>query len=190
MTDLEKLRHACNAWQAQHDHAARTARDAGDALGDVGQRLADARSAQELLQHLAQQVERQAHQKLASVVTRCLQAVFDQSYGFRVDFVRARGKTEARLVLTKEGLELTDPANEAGGGVLDVASFALRLSCLMLRKPRPRPLLVLDEPLKWLDRGRRPAVAELIERLAEELSVQFVIVTHDPEFELGTVVRL
>lgn len=154
----------------------------------------NAAEAQEIIQQVAQAVQQEAHDKIASVVTDCLEAVFDDTYEFEIRFERKRGKTEATLMFVRGSLELTDPINEAGGGVIDVAAFALRLACLVLQKPRRRRLLVLDEPFSRI-RGaeNRQRMRQLIESLADDFGVQFVInIDGDvfPEFLLGTVVRI
>ena len=48
--------------------------------------------------------------------------------------------------------------------------------------------VVLDEPFRFVSREYRPAIAELVKELSEELNVQFVLVTHSSEFEIGKVV--
>ncbi len=83
-----------------------------------------------------------------------------------------------------------DPTASVGGGVVDVASFALRLACLLLASPKRRRLLCLDEPFKHLSENYRPAVRELIEVLAREMDVQFIIVTHSNELKIGKVIEL
>jgi hypothetical protein len=61
---------------------------------------------------------------------------------------------------------------------------------LCLRRPASRRLLVLDEPWKHLSENYRPAARKLIEMLSEQMQVQFLIVTHSKEFEIGKVVRI
>jgi len=150
--------------------------------------------AQGIIQSIAQTIQQQAHRQIAEVVTRCLNAVFDDPYEFEIKFERKRGKTEAKLVFVRDGLELDDPLNEAGGGPIDVAALALRLACVLLAKPPRRRMLVLDEPFKNIrGRGNRHRVRLMLTRLAEELGVQFVAcVDADsyPEFALGKVVEL
>jgi DNA repair exonuclease SbcCD ATPase subunit len=140
-------------------------------------------------QQLAQEVERQAHAQIATIVSRALQAVFDEPYEFKVQFQSKRGRTEASLTFVRNGQEI-DPMTSSGGGVVDVAAFALRLSCLLLARPRLQKLMVLDEPWKFLSNEYRPRLRELVERLSKELGVQFIIVTHDPVFEMGAIVRI
>ncbi len=60
----------------------------------------------------------------------------------------------------------------------------------MLAKPPLRKLLVLDEPFRHLSAGYRPAARVLIEKLASETGIQFVVVTHDDEFRIGNVVEI
>src|SRR6185503_13063551 len=86
--------------------------------------LTRTQDAQEILQLLAQAVQQQAHTKISGVVSSCLSAVFDDPYEFRVQFDRKRGRTEASLRFVRGGLEV-DPLTASGGGVVDVAAFAL-----------------------------------------------------------------
>lgn len=146
--------------------------------------------AQGIVQHVAQEVQQQANQRIASVVTRCLESVFEEeAYEFRIDFERKRSKTEARISFVRDSLEV-DPLTASGGGVVDVASFALRLACLLLSKPPLRRLIVLDEPFKHLSVEYRPRIRTLLKVLSEDFDVQFVLVTHLRDLETGAVVHL
>jgi len=149
----------------------------------------DAESARKLLQGVASTVQQKAHGQIASVVSRCLEAVFDDPYEFRVVFAEKRGRTEADMQFVKGG-NLVDPMTASGGGVVDVAAFAARLARLMLSRPARRRLLVLDEPFRFVSRDLRPRVRELMETLSSEMEVQFVLVTHDPQLAVGKVVEL
>lgn len=155
---------------------------------------ANAEEAQQILQNAAIAIQEDAHDKIASVVSRCLEAVFEEPYEFKIMFERKRGRTEASLVFVRGDLTLTDPINESGGGVIDVAAFALRLACLVLERPIRRRLLVLDEPFSKIRGARnRERMRSLIEDLANEFQVQFIInIDADvyPEFTLGNVIEL
>lgn len=153
------------------------------------------RRAQEILQACAERVQAKAHKQIVAVVTRCLRAVFGttgpNAYEFRIDFLRKRGKTEADMYFVKNG-EREDPRDGVPGGVLDVAAFALRVAEVLMQRPPVRRLLILDEPFKFpsLRRNYRERVKDLVTALAEELDFQFIIVTHDPVFEVGKVIDL
>jgi DNA repair exonuclease SbcCD ATPase subunit len=145
-----------------------------------------AMEAQKIVQALAESIQQEAHGRIAGVVSRCLAAVFEDPYEFRIVFEQTRGRTEARLVFVRDGVEV-NPIDSSGGGVVDVAAFALRLSCLMLSRPARRRVVVMDEPFRFVSKAYRPAVAVLLEQLAKELAVQFIIVTHFPELAIGRV---
>ncbi|GAH03868.1 unnamed protein product [marine sediment metagenome] len=50
--------------------------------------------------------------------------------------------------------------------------------------------MILDEPFRFVSKGYRPAVREMMKTLAEEAGCQFILVTHDPELCAGKVVEL
>jgi len=156
---------------------------------ELEDRLFCAEEAQVFLQQAAETFQAEAHKQIATIVSECLEAIFDEPYEFKILFERKRGKTEARLVFLREGLEY-DPMSASGGGVVDVASFALHLSCLMLTQPSKRKLLVLDEPFRFVSAEYRGRIASMLETLAEELGVQFLIVTHMEELKIGKVINL
>lgn len=145
--------------------------------------------AQSYVQGAAEAVQNVAHQKIASVVSRCLQGVFGDDYEFKITFVKKRGRTEAELSFVKGGHEI-DPLLASGGGVVDVASFALRLACLLLIQPAKRRLLVLDESFKWVSADYIPIVRELLLSLSQELRIQFVLVTHIRKLVCGKVITI
>lgn len=176
---------------AEHRHAQRIVREERSALKDVRQQIASVQTAQQLVQEIAEEVQNKAHKQIASVVSRCLEAVFgEDAYEFEIRFSRKRGKTEAQLVFVRDGQVREDPLREVGLGVLDVASVALRLSCLMLSLPRKRRLVCLDEPYKHLSKQYRPAIRDLLLVLAKEMGFQFILSTHSMEIAAGTVVEL
>lgn len=160
---------------------------AANALLD--ERLAAVIEAQGLAQQVAQQVQNLAHAQISQIVTRCLEAVFDNPYRFEIKFERKRGRTEARLIFERGGLEV-DPLTASGGGVVDVAAFALRVACLVLSRPALRRVLILDEPFRFVSADLRGRVRQLLEALTREMSVQIVMVTHDPQLRAGTLVDL
>lgn len=157
-------------------------------LENARQTLATAEEAQALIQEAAQAVQREAHARIASVVTRCLRVVFDREYEFRVDFEQKRGKTEAKLVFNLDGHDVVPTFGSFG--VLDVAALALRVAALLLTRPPVRRLLLLDEPFSHVAAVNRPKVATLLEELAAELGIQMVLVSHDQEFQVGNVVQI
>lgn len=190
MIDLTDLTKKITAKQADWTLARRKAVEEREALEKTTESLAAATEAQELAQQVAQQVQQQAHEQIASVVSQCLETVFDEPYTFRIIFDRKRGRTEARLVFERDGEEF-DPLTASGGGVVDVAAFALRLSCLMLSKPALRKTLVFDEPFRFIHGDTyRDRVRLMVEKLSADLGVQFIIATGIEELKTGTILDL
>lgn len=177
MTTIEQYEHRVDSLLSDY-RAARSSYDTDRAAYiDATERLDAVDEACTIVQHVAAEIQAQAHAAIAAVVSRCLTAVFDQPYTFKIDFERKRGKTEARLYFERDGIEV-DPLTAAGGGVVDVAAFALRLACILMHRPQLRPVMVLDEPMKFVSADYIPRVRELIDGLAREFGTQFIIVSH------------
>lgn len=172
ISHLEKLREREKKWADEVEASAKCSRDA-----------------QEILQLLAQAIQQQAHTRIAQVVSRCLAAVFDDPYEFKIVFERKRGKTEASLRFVRGDLEV-DPLTSAGGGMVDVASFALRLACLILSQPKQSRVIILDEPFKFVSAEFRSDVREMLEQLSADMGVQIIMITHIEELETGKVIEL
>jgi len=120
---------------------------------------------------------------ISSIVTKALKTVFPNPYTFRMDYnVRGGTKSQAIPILERDGEEY-DPLSSCGGGVVDVISFALRVSCLLLTRPSPNRVLILDEPFRFVSRDLQPRVREMLEMLSDELKIQFIIVTHEEEIQ-------
>lgn len=184
------IRRKANELLAEYRHAEQSAADESAALEAASVRVQAAEQAQRILQEIAQTVQQSAHTRIASVVTRCLQAVFgDDAYSLKIDFRQSRGKTEAVLLFCRDGHEI-DPTEASGGGCIDVASLALRISCLILSQPQRRRVLILDEPFRFLSKEHTPKIREMLLTLAKELKVQFVLVTHDVGLQAGTVIEI
>lgn len=161
---------------AKRDLVLRQIKTEKRALRKLRRRTKAVVSAQGILQEIAQTVQQQAHDNIAKVVTRCLEAIFDGEYQFQILFERKRGKTEARLVFLQNG-NMIDPRETGSGGVIDVAAFALRLARLLWARPSLRKFTVLDEPFRFMHSDTLSKIEQLISKLSTDLKVQFVIVT-------------
>jgi len=171
-------------------------RSAGIEVHESKQKLEKAESdytnseeARQIVQLVSQSVQQMVHNRIASLVSRCMETVFDEPYEFRIDFERKRGRTEAKLTFERDGSRV-DPMTASGGGVVDVASFALRLACLMLARPQLRRLIVMDEPFRFLSVDYRQRVKDMMDSLAKEMGIQFVLVTHMDDLRIGKVIEV
>lgn len=153
-------------------------------------RLETAEEARSVLQNLAETIQRESHQQVSSIVTRCLKAVFgEEGYEFSIQFEKKRGKTEATLCFLRNG-EALDPVRDSGGGCLQVAAFALRLACLVLSRPQRRKLLVIDEGFRMVSEEYTPMVREMLKLLAKDYQIQILQISHDSTLIFGKEIRL
>lgn len=189
MNDLVGWREKLNNHIARYRLAKDKYKEEKKILAETKTTLEHLGEAQRIVQHIAQTIQQAAHDRIARIVSRCLEAVFEEPYEFHINFERKRGKTEAELTFLRNG-EKIDPLTASGGGVVDVASFALRLACLVLTQPQKRRLLVLDEPLKHLSQNHAGRVREMLMELSMDLKVQFIMVTHQPKLQVGKVIEL
>ena len=145
--------------------------------------------ATQLLRDLYEQSQERFHKQIQEIVTYCLKEVFgEEAYEFQIKFAQKRNQVEAALVFVREGEEF-NPLQAAGGGILSVACFALRLAVIYLTKRNVRSIMVLDEPFSQLSVEYRDRMAVLMNKLADQFDFQFILITHADEFEIGHIYR-
>lgn len=137
-----------------------------------------------ILQEVAKRTQQQLEYHISEIVTLALASVYEEPYEFTIDFVVRRGKTEADLYFVKNG-EREEPLEASGGGVADIASFALRVAMWNLQNPKSRNTLVLDEPLKFLSRNYQVKASKMIKEISNKLGLQIVMVSHSQELIEG-----
>jgi hypothetical protein len=153
--------------------------------------LSNVKEAQNIAQHISQAIQQQAHNQIAGAVSICLELVFGKGVGFKINFERKRNRTEAVLTILKDGREEIDPLNQDSGGIVEVAAFALRLSCICLSKPNVRKVMILDEPFKSVHSLEyRENVGMMLQQLSEDFGVQIIMVTGIEEYKIGKVIEL
>jgi len=189
MYHLPKIRKQINELRTLRSAAVAAVAKERDELKAAEVRLSNTQQAVQIAQEVAQKLQQHAHEQISHVVTLCLQTIFGEGYGFRIDFRQKRGKTEAHLILLRDGDEIEDPTNEDSGGVLDVAAFALRVSALLLHKPPLRRILFMDEPFKSLSPEYRDAVRMLLDQWSRKFNTQLVMATHMDELKSGKIVE-
>jgi len=157
-------------------------------LMQAKKRLNDILQAQEIAQEAADQIQQQVHERITSIVNKCLQAIFPDPYEFKIKFTPKRGKTEADLIFIRDGRE----RKNVGGGVIDVVAFALRLSSILLSSKPIAPIELLDQPFGNVSKsnGYLERIPEMLLMLTEEFGIQFVQVTHVDELKIGKIINI
>lgn len=149
-------------------------------LAALSQEHGDALDAQTILQESARLTQENIRYRISQLVTLAMESVFKEPYKFHIEFETARGKTSAEIQFLL-GEDAVSPLDAAGGGVCDVAALALQFSLFTLSTGL-RPVMILDEPLKWLKGGDLPVKgAKLLHELSHKLDIQIIMVSHSPE---------
>lgn len=153
-----------------------------------------------LLQQYADFQQKEIIEKVESIVTSGLQAVFrNNTLEFKLYYSETKSGTK------KKSPEITmavfyeyggnsvkgDLRNSFGGGLSVVVSTLLRIVFVMFLPDKIRPILFLDEPLRDLSPsydagndsdGYRLRMAEFLQKLSKDTGIQIVLVTHEPEY--------
>lgn len=134
-----------------------------------------AKKAKVLVQSVAEDTQKRIQYHISNIVSNALSTVFPDPYQFKLNFVKKRGRTEAELRFEKDGYEYV-PVDDSGGGVMDIASFALRLAMWGLEGSSQ--VVLLDEPSKHLSEKYQDRYCDLLRAVQEDLNIQFIIITH------------
>jgi exonuclease SbcC len=136
--------------------------------------------AQIIIQKVAQETQNQFKINVNALVTTALGIVFENdAYEFEIDFVTRRGKTEADIWFIHSNGKKLDPMASSGGGAVDIAAFAARVALWNLSGPKTRPIIVLDEPFRFLSANLQPLASAMVKEISQELGIQIIMVTHN-----------
>jgi ABC-type glutathione transport system ATPase component len=136
-----------------------------------------------IFQEIAREIQETLVFHVTEISNLALSTVFEDSYELSIEFEIARNRSEAQIRLKqgKEGVPI-NPMDSTGGGVVDVLSFGLRVSLWTLQTNPSAPVLIFDEPFKFLSNDHKPLMSQVIKQVAEKLGLQIIAVTHDTEF--------
>jgi len=148
-------------------------------IGKLKTDAANLEKAQAFIQGVARDTQEHLRFHIENIVQLGLDSCFPGKYKFQLIFEIKRGQTEARLVFVNAAGHEVSPMDANGGGVVDVAAFALRIAAWTLGKTDN--LIVLDEPFRFLSRDLRPRAAAIMSELSKRLNLQFIVVTHDAD---------
>lgn len=153
---------------------------------DISQKIADEvdllSKVSALLHKTSEYAREQAKVQVESLVTKCLQYVFETDIEFIIEIDEQRGKSSAEfyVVNTVDDIILkTKPELSRGGGVVDIVSLALRIAFLQTHKPRIQGPLILDEPAKHVSDEYIYNVSEFLKQSSELFDRQMIMVTHN-----------
>ena len=124
----------------------------------------------------------QAKRQIETIVTKCLQYVFETNIEFEIEINELRNKANAEFYVINQIDEITirtKPELSRGGGVVDIVSLALRIAFLQIHKPPIEGPLILDEPAKHVSDDYIYNVGEFLKHTSEMFNRQIIMVTHN-----------
>lgn len=179
MSKVQTLRNRLERQRGKRDQIAATITTVEEQVEQLNQSKRHHEQALEIIRVVGLQTQQQLQVQISDVTSLAMEAVFDDPYSLVVEFVERRKKTECDLWFERDGQRL-DPLSATGGGAVDVAAFALRIASWSMQRPSSRPVIILDEPLRFLDTERQERASSMFKELSERMGLQFLIVTHEP----------
>jgi len=135
-----------------------------------------------LFQKTSEFAREQAKSQIETLVTKCLQYIFESNVEFEIELSELRNKANAEFYVTNITDEFTiktKPELSRGGGVVDIVSLALRIAFLQIHKPPIEGPLILDEPAKHVSEDYIYNVGDFLKETSEMFSRQIIMVTHN-----------
>lgn len=135
-----------------------------------------------LLQRTSEFARNQSKVQIESLVTNCLQYIFENDIEFEIEIEESYGKPNAEFYVIskdKDTIIKTKPEQSRGGGVVDIISLALRIAFLQIHKPPIEGPLILDEPAKHVSEDYIFNVADFLKKTSEMFERQIIMVTHN-----------
>jgi DNA repair exonuclease SbcCD ATPase subunit len=169
--------------------------ESGARITTLAEAIEVADKAKAVLESYAVEQQAELQQSVESLVTRGLQTVFQERIEFKMTFAIVRNQPEVSFAVVSyiddEPIEMDIP-NSFGGGLAVVTAVLLRIIVLryLVAHGTVEPILVLDEPLAALSpnyeeyhaESLRTRMAEFLRVAADELGIQLIVVTHEPDY--------
>ena len=134
----------------------------------------------DFIEQVATQERKQVKDKVETLITSCLQSVYDDSYSVEFNYGVKGSRTSVEIMLVrkcKDGMLIKRDLQGIGGGVADSISLPLKLIVLLNDKEFDK-ILITDEPGKHLDLDRVPKFVKFIKTISEQLDVQIIMSSH------------
>jgi hypothetical protein len=131
-----------------------------------------------LIQEVAQSIQQTLESYISSIVSKALDAIpFDEKFTFGMEFVTRNNQIECDVFFINKDGERVEPMMGSGGGVKDIASFAIKIALWSLTK-KTRPLFIQDEPFKFLHSPiLQDATGQMVREICKKHNIQIIMVT-------------
>jgi DNA repair exonuclease SbcCD ATPase subunit len=178
MSKIQDIRNTLEQRKGKRDQIDKEIQDHEKEIKELGRDLRRHEQAREIIREVGMKTQEQLQYHISDITSLALEAVFNDPYELVAEFVQRRNKTECDLYFVRDD-ERMDPLSASGGGAVDVAAFALRVASWSMERSRSRPVLILDEPLRFLSTDHQEKASVMIKEISQKLGIQFIIVTHE-----------
>lgn len=135
----------------------------------------------EIVRLVGMKTQEQLQYHISDIASLALESVYDDPYKLLARFVQRRNKSECDLLFSRNGEEILEPIDASGGGVINLASFALRVASWTMQSPRTNNVLILDEPFGNVSVDLLPRVSDMVQQISHKLGLQIIMITHAEE---------
>lgn len=132
----------------------------------------------DVVRTVAQRTQMEFERKITTMTDSALETVFQGKYKFKIEFTARRNNSEAVVKLVDANGNEVEPMDDNGGTIVNIISFAMKLTMWRLANPRRRNVIILDEPMKFVSKDLVPLVADMMAFLSHKLDLQIIMVTH------------
>ncbi|WP_242853228.1 ATPase [Pseudobacteroides cellulosolvens] len=135
-----------------------------------------------LLKKASEYAREQSRLQIESLVTNCLQFIFNSALEFKIEINEVRGRPEAEFYVLSninDQIIKTRPQDSRGGGVVDVVSLAIRIAMIEYGSMNINGPIILDEPAKHVSDDYIIQVAEFLKQISTMFRRQVIIITHN-----------
>lgn len=135
--------------------------------------------AQQIVNIVGLKTQQQLQYHISDITSLAMESVFPNPYKVVLEFIEKRNKTECEIYFERNKKK-KDPLRSGGHGAANIASFSLRVAGFSLENPKPRNVMILDEPFKDLSPRFHEPASEMTKEVSKQLGLQLIIVSHKP----------
>jgi len=179
MNRVQEYRKRLEREKGKEEQLRKSIHNLQSSIKDLTRDLKRHEEAREIIKQVGLSTQQQLQYNISDITSLALEAVFQNPYELKAEFVERRNKTECDLVFVREDNRV-DPLTASGGGAVDVAAFALRVASWSMENPKSRNVIILDEPMRFLSRDLQDRASLMLKEISEKLGLQFIIITHEP----------
>ncbi len=175
---IQELRNKLEQQKGKKTQVEKNLSESSSFLRDKKRSLIHLEQAREIIREVGLKTQQGLQFHISDITSLALEAVFENPYELKAEFVQRRNKTECDLFFQRQGDKI-DPLSGSGVGAVDVAAFALRIASWSMSHPRTRNTIILDEPFRFLSEDYQEQASQMLKEISQRLGIQFIIVTHE-----------